>query len=150
METLVQNSMARTTSRGIDMNYELYDEDEHNYYFLTGRITGGFFKSQERIALCKQCGMEYVLPQRHGPIDLEDSYPRGISSGICTECGLRFDSLLQFMTHEIEYTAVCQKCIETHHGLDYFSFKYRICKMLLCQWRLHWNRRFKSDLEKVC
>ena len=67
-------------------NYELYDEDERAYYFMTGRITGGFFKSAERIAVCKLCGLEYPPFERHGPVDLEECVPRGV--GFSNEGGV--------------------------------------------------------------
>ena len=125
-------------------NYELYDEDESAYYFTTGRITGGFMKSIERIAVCKLCGMEYPPFERHGPVDLTECIPRGIGStnegGVCTECGHRADKTLTFIYRELEYVDICEECLSAHHGLDYYELKYLLMKMVLNQWRHDWNQ----------
>jgi len=126
-------------------DYQFDYEDEHNYYFSTGRIVGSWWKSKERIGLCKLCGQEYQLPQRHGPIDLTQSTGRGIGPDVCTECGRRHDMTFQFMTYGMEYTAVCPECLEAHHNIDPVKLLDRIYKKL-------WEESAspKPDLEKVC
>lgn len=135
-----------------DMQYKLYAEDKTNYYFSTGRIVGDWWKVEERIGLCKLCGMEYQLPQRHGPIDLERCYPTGIpESEVCTECGRRADKPLAFIYNTLEHVAVCKDCLEAHHKLDYFQLKYAIILTQLEVWREQWNRKQREpDLGKVC
>lgn len=125
------------------MNYELYAEDKISYFFSTGRIIGNWWKSTERIGLCKLCGMEYTLPQRHGPIDLEHCFPKGIGStndgAICTECGRRTDNALTLIHNEIEHVAICPECLEAHHGLDYFTMKYNLLRLAICVQRIKWR-----------
>ena len=120
-------------------NYNLYHEDASAFYFETGRVTGGFFKTLERIAVCKLCGMEYSPFQRHGPVDLEECIPRdaGYSKegGVCTECGLRAAPTLQFIYHDLEYVDICQDCIREHHGLDWFTLKLEVFRQVLAKWR---------------
>jgi len=125
-------------------NYQLYDEDDRAFYFTTGRITGGFMKSIERIAVCKLCGLEYSPSARHGPVDLEDCVPRGIGSsnesGVCTECGHRADKTITLIYHDLEYVDICPDCLYAHHGLEYYDIKYLLMKMVINQWRHDWNK----------
>jgi len=130
------------------MNYKLYAEDENNYYFRTGVITGDWMKFEERIALCKLCGMEYQLPQRHGALDLEHCYPEGLGStndgAVCTECGRNTDKAVTLRYNEIEHVAICPGCLQAHHGLDYFQFKYHLLRMVTMLQREIWRNLHES------
>ena len=130
---------------------EFYAEDKTNYYYLTGKITSGWWKGKERRALCKLCGMDYQLPMRHGPIDLEQCVSNGFpKSDVCTECSRRVDKPLAFIYNQQEYVAVCKECLEGHHNLDYFRLKYALILRQLHVWRDQWNSKYNIDLGKVC
>ena len=95
---------------------------------------------------CNLCGMVFPAMQRHGPTDLERCFPRGIGSSstgdVCIECGHRTDKTLQLIYNENEYVAICPECLQAHHGLDYFTIKWKLLRLVMRIERIKWRNNY--------